>query len=143
MATLIRIRLPNRNEYCKVVRTKQDSVVVLGQNRHIVPTEIYHSKRWMGFIRIPTLDYDGDNQEPTPHFNVSEESRTRHKPKHVSDCIRRLFEEIPHFQLIALILLLAGVGVAGVACYFAWDAGEKAAQSLALLRQFLDSQVIG
>jgi hypothetical protein len=126
MAILVRIKLPNRSEYRKVIRTKKDSFDLLGDNYGIDFNCAYLTTIWGGWIKIQCLDYQKGCHDPIRYFGKLEEApHTKLTPKLVADVIKRLFEDIPHFQLIALILLIVAIAVGGIACYFAYDSGSK------------------
>lgn len=138
MATLIRIRLPNRSEFKKLVWTKHDHIVILGVNRHIDWNQGFFTHIWGGFLKVVALDYDANGEEPIPFYVSDQEPKTQLRPHHVAEVIRRLIEEIPHFQIIALIMLAVCIGIAGVAAYLAYDAGNKAQAVVPQIRQLLN-----
>lgn len=139
MATLIRIRLPNRSEYRKYIWSRKDSVVLLGDTYHIDYNKGFFVKTWFG--KVVCLDYEKGVEEPISYFtqDVNDEPRTKHKPHHVAEVIRRLIEEIPHFQILALILLIICIAVGCIACYLGWDAGTKSSDTLEYLKSYVNA----
>ncbi|MEO5351370.1 MAG: hypothetical protein H7836_17270 [Magnetococcus sp. YQC-3] len=125
MATLVRIRLPNRSEYKKILwGAKKDYFVLKGNNYHIDYNKAFFTSVWGGFLKVSCLDYEHGKEEPVEYFRHGIETSTELRPHHVADVIRRLIEEIPHFQLIVLILLLISLAVGGIAVYLSYSNGD-------------------
>jgi len=133
MATLVRIRLPNRTEYRKLVWSKKDSILVLGSNYHIDYNKGFFTTIWGGLLKVVCLDYEEGHEEPISYFDGKVRTSTELRPHHVSAVIRSLIEEIPHFQWIVIIALIAIGIIAGVSAYYGYDASSK----VDLLRKFL------
>lgn len=118
MAVLIRIRTSDRNEFKKVIRTKKDYFVYKGDSYHINYQKAFFTRIWLGFIKITCLDYEKGNEEPIDYFSQETESKTVLKPHHVTEVIRKLLDEVAHFQLIVLIMMIISIILIGVNIYF-------------------------
>lgn len=125
MAILVRIHLPNRSEIRKIVRTKKDYFILRGDNYHIDFNKAYFTHIWGGFIKIACLDYEKGREEPIGYFESDIKTSTELRPHHVAEVIRRLIEEIPHFQFLALIFLIICMIICGIAVYFGYVNFEK------------------
>ncbi|MEO5350241.1 MAG: hypothetical protein H7836_11410 [Magnetococcus sp. YQC-3] len=140
MAILVRIKLPNRSEYRKVIRTKKDNFVLLGDNYNIDFNAAYLTTIWGGFVKVQCLDYEKGKEDPVYYFNKPDENipRTKHKAHHVAEVIRRLIED-QRIAIIMLIVTIVAAGCAGIAAYLAYDAGSKASECLDLMRRLYNN----
>jgi len=137
MAILARIKLPDRSELKKIIRSKEKTFSWDGDDYNIDFQCSYISKIWLGWIKIVTLDYEKGCPDPVPYFLEDEQVKNRSKlrPDAVAQLIKKLLQEIPHFQMIAIILLIVACCACGAAAYFSWEAGSKAQAILDLLNQ--------
>lgn len=143
MAILVRIRLPDRSEYRKVVRTRKDNFTLLGDNYLIDWNAAYWTRIHLGFTKIQCLDYEKGIEHPVNYFSEKGEEipKTKHKAHHIATVIDMLINQIPHFQLIVIILLCIVIAAAGIGAYLAYDAGQKVGALETFFRGYINGSL--